>query len=78
MKQKKKKIDRQKVSILIFPANRGVLIPSHMTTMRIQFHCRIQKDSQHPQGFLTLSLMNKLHAKPHPGCLTYDALVRAC
>lgn len=36
--RKKKRFDRQKVSILIFPANRVVIIHSHMATMRIEFH----------------------------------------
>lgn len=72
IRQKKKRINRQKVSILIFPANRGVLIHSHRITMRIQFHYRIQWGSQHPLGFLTLSVMNKLHAEPRPGFLTFQ------
>lgn len=41
-----------------------------MITMTIQFQYRIQWGSQHPLGFLTLSVMNKLHAEPHPGFLT--------
>lgn len=32
---------------------------------------RIQWGSQHPLGFLTLSLISKLHAKPRPGFLTH-------
>lgn len=67
MRQKKKRINRQKVSILIFPANRGVWVHSHMITMRIQFHYRIQWGSQHPLDFLTLSVVNKLHSEPCPG-----------
>lgn len=70
IRQKKKRINRQKVSILIFPTNRGVLIHSHMITMRIQSHYRIQWGSQHPLGSLTLSGMNPLHAEPRPGLLT--------